>query len=218
MSTSASYSSAAVGSIASNSASSTLDCNHPYYLHPSDNPGMQVTTVVLNDTNYNQWHRSMEIALASKLKLGFVDGSYTQPPTNSPLLIYWLRCNNIIISWILNSVSIDIRNSIVYLKSARTMWLDLEDRFVQRNVPKLFNLRKEISHLTQGSMSISSYFTKFRTINDESDCIVTKPRCTCNLCTCAVNKKLLDMDLNEQLTQFLMGLNETYTGLGVKFY
>lgn len=207
MSTTASYASATVGST---STVSSIDCNHLYYLHPSDNPGMQITTVTLSENNYNQWQRSMEIALSSKLKLGFVDGSYAKPAATSPLLVHWLRCNNMITSWILNSVSVEIRNSIVYLKSARDIWLDLEVRFAQSNVPKLFNLRKEICHLTQGSLSVSAYFTKFRTIHDELECLVTKPRCTCNLCTCTVNAKLNEMDKNVQLTQFLMGLNDTY--------
>lgn len=50
MSTSASYSAAAIGST---SMTNTLDCNHPYYMHPSDNPGMQIITVVLNESYYN---------------------------------------------------------------------------------------------------------------------------------------------------------------------
>lgn len=180
MTTSASYASATLGSTL---LSSTVDCNHPYYLHPSDSPGMQITTVVLNENNYNQRQRSMQIALSSKLKLGFVDGSYTKPAASTQLLVYWLRCNNMVTSWLLNSVSVDIRNSIVYLQSAREIWTDLEIRYAQSNVPKLFHLRKEISHLAQGSMSISAYFMKFRAVHNELECLITKPRCTCNLCT-----------------------------------
>lgn len=96
-STIASYSDATMGST---STSSVLDVNHPYYLHPSDNPGMIVTTVILDEQNYGQWKRSMEIALSSKLKIGFVDGTYVQPTANSPLLTYWLRCNNMVTSWL----------------------------------------------------------------------------------------------------------------------
>lgn len=211
MSTSASYVAATVGS--TSSIQSVFNCNHLYYLHPSNNPGMQLTTIVLDENNYNQWQRSMEIALSSKLKLGFVDGSYAKPVTNSSLLVHWTRCNNMITSWILNSVSVDIRNSIVYIKTARKIWLDLEIRFAQSNVPKLFHLRKEISHLTQGAMSVSAYFTKFRTLHDELECITAKPKCSCNLCTCGINAKLIELDHNVQLTQFLMGLGDSFTAI-----
>ncbi|XP_074352914.1 uncharacterized protein LOC141692072 [Apium graveolens] len=214
MTTGATYASATIGSTSTtNTTSTVMDCNHPYYIHPSDSPGMQIIGIVLTENNYNQWHRSMEIALSSKLKLGFVDGTCVKPASTSPLLMYWNRCNNMITSWILNSVSEDRRNSIVYIQSARDIWLDLEVRFAQSNVPKLFHLRKEIAHLSQGTLSISAYFTKFRTLHDELECLLTKPKCVCNRCTCTVNSKLAEFDKNLQLTQFLMGLNDSFTGI-----
>ena len=173
----ASYSSATLGSSSMPPITGPVDCNHPYYLHPSDNPGMQITTVILTENNYNQWRRSMNVSLSSKLKIGFVDGTYVQPLPNSPLWIHWLRCNNMVTSWLLNSVSDEIRNSIVYIETARDIWRDLEVRLAQSNVPRLFNLRKDIAHLSQGTLSISAYFTKFRTLHDELECLVTKSRC-----------------------------------------
>lgn len=185
-----------------------LDCNHLYYLPSSDHPGMILVTVTLNDSNYSQWCRSMRIALSSKLKLGFIDGTTPKPHATSNLLIYWNRCNDIVISWILNTVSDDIRQSIMYMDSATDMWKDLATRFSHTNVPKLFNLRKEISHLTQGSLSISAYFTKFRSLNDELEAISEMPKCTCAKCTCDINGKLMAFVKTVMLSQFLMGLNE----------
>lgn len=40
-----------------------------------------------------------------------------------------------------------------------------------------------------------------------------KPKCTCTLCTCTVNKKLDEFDQNLQLSQFLIGLNDSFTGI-----
>lgn len=66
-----SYAAATTGS---SSTGTVIDCNHPYFLSSSDHPGMILVTVTLSDHNYNQWSRSMKIALSSKLKLGFIDG------------------------------------------------------------------------------------------------------------------------------------------------
>lgn len=70
MAPSPSYLNAATGN-ASQSAIITvqiIDAFHPYYLHPSNHPGLILVTITLNEQNYNQWFRSMRIALLSKLK------------------------------------------------------------------------------------------------------------------------------------------------------
>lgn len=208
MATQVSYSTATSGEI-----SSTIDSQHPYYLHPSDNPGMNLINITLTESNYSQWSRSMKIALSSKLKLGFIDGSYTSPDANSVLLAYWNRCNHMVISWLLNSISADIRNSIVYMHTAKLIWDDLAIRYAQSNLPKLFNLRKELSQLTQGSLTIASYFTKYKSLSDELDSISSKPYCACNKCSCDVNLKLTAYEDEIRLTQFLMGLSDQFTSV-----
>lgn len=203
-----SYSAAASGS---SLIGSTIDCNHPYFLSPSDHPGMILITVTLSDHNYSQWSRSMLIALSSKLKLGFIDGTIIKHVSTSSLFMYWSRCNDIITSWILNTVSPEIRQSIMYMDSAQAIWSDLVTRFSHTNIPKVFNLRRELAYLTQGSMSISAYFTKFRSLHDELEIISEMPKCSCNKCICDVNQKLLNFMKSNMLSQFLMGLNEQFT-------
>jgi hypothetical protein len=45
-----------------------------------------------------------------------------------------------VISWILNSISKDIAESVIYINTAEEMWLDLKDRFSQKNGPRIFQL------------------------------------------------------------------------------
>lgn len=155
----------------------------------------------------------MEIALSSKLKLGFVDGSCVKTSADSPLASSWMRCNHMVISWILNSVSADIRTSIVYMDSAFLIWTELAVRYAQSNLPKMFSLRKEISHLSQGTLGVTAYYTKYKTSIDELDSLTMHPKCECNKCTCEINTKLRVYDLNVQLMQFFMGLNDSFTAL-----
>ena len=70
---------------------------------------------------YPTWAKSMQIALSAKNKLGFIDGTLTLSPimAKSPLLVQaWTRCNNMVVSWILNSVSPKILASVVYRDTA----------------------------------------------------------------------------------------------------
>ena len=57
----------------------------------------------------------MQIALSVKNKLGFIDGSIQKPEGNDlNLLQSWTRNNNMVISWILNSVSKEISASVLF--------------------------------------------------------------------------------------------------------
>nr|XP_009763850.1 PREDICTED: uncharacterized protein LOC104215692 [Nicotiana sylvestris] len=136
------------------STSPTIDASHPYFLHPSDSPGMTLVSSVFDGRGYGGWRRSLLIALSAKNKLGFIDGSCSAPASDSTSFNLWTRCNDMVTSWLLNSLSKEIVVSVLYSKSAQALWTDLEDRFVQSNEAKLYHLQKEISDLMQGSSDI----------------------------------------------------------------
>ncbi|KAK6157858.1 hypothetical protein DH2020_012106 [Rehmannia glutinosa] len=159
------------------------DPSNVYYLHHSDNPGLVLVSQLLTGDNYASWSRAMQIALSVKNKLGFIDGSLQKPAgTNRQLLQSWTRNNNIVISWILNSVSKEICASIIFSDSARSIWLDLQKRFQQSNDPRLFQLRRDLMNLKQDNMSIGTYFTKLKTLWEELGNF--RPNCSCGHCTC----------------------------------
>ena len=57
----------------------------------------------------------MLIALSVKNKSGFMHGTITKPDSNDGVLLQsWIRNNNMVISWILNSVSKHISASIFF--------------------------------------------------------------------------------------------------------
>ncbi|WOH04397.1 hypothetical protein DCAR_0623806 [Daucus carota subsp. sativus] len=184
-----------------------IDINHPYFLSASDQPGLSLVSEALSDQNYQQWSRSVRIALSAKLKLGFIDGTQVKPDANSPMIHLWIRSNEMVTSWILNSVSAEIRKSLVYFDTAKQIWDDLYNRYAQGNVPRLFHLRKELASLTQGTNSINAYFTPFRGLSDELESMSSIPRCACAVSNAAIDKyeELI------KLSQFLMGLNDQYT-------
>lgn len=101
----------------------------------------------------------MKIALYVRNKLGFIDGACAKPSdTDVSLLNYWIRINNIVISWILNSVSKEISASVLFSDSAASIWDDLKERFQLSNVPRIFQLRRDLMNLHQEQDSVSLYF------------------------------------------------------------
>ena len=72
-----------------------------------------------------------------------------------------------VISWILNALSKEISESVVYVTTTSEISLELEERFGQLHSPQLFQIQKELSQACQGSSNITSYFTKIKRLWDE---------------------------------------------------
>ena len=179
------------------------DPNDPLYLHHSDQPGVVLVTQLLNDENYPTWSRSMLMALNTKNKEGFVDGTLKKPlHGSSTTLQQWTRCNNLVKSWLLNSISPDIGASIIYNDVASDIWNDLKERFSHANSVHLFHIEQEIHDCVQGSMTIGAYYTKLKGLWDELASYTDSSTCTC--ATHGDRNKLM---------QFLMGLNESYSAV-----
>jgi hypothetical protein len=81
-------------------------------------------------------------ALGAKNKTGLVDGMVLQPPNGDPQYAIWLRNDNVVASWLLNSVSKELTASIIYSSTAAAIWHDLQERFLQNNGPRLFQLHQ----------------------------------------------------------------------------
>jgi hypothetical protein len=184
------------------------DPNHHLYLHHSDHPGVVLASQSLNGENYQTWSRAIIMALSAKNKLGFIDGTISQPATSSEDFQQWSRCNNMVKSWLLNSISTDICTSVIYCNLASDIWSDLKERFSQVNGPRMFQLEQDISTLVQGTMPIATYFTKLKGLWDELSAL--QP---ISSCTCGALKEGLKLQQCQRTIKFLMGLNESYAAI-----
>lgn len=148
----------------------------------------------------------MSIALDAKNKFAFIDGSLARPSDSHASFRIWSRCNSMVKSWILNSVSKQIYKSILRFNDASEIWNDLSARFHITNLPRSYQISQQIWSLQQGSMDLSSYFTTLKTLWDELDgatCVETCHRCDC--CK-SINKQVEQ----SKIVKFLAGLNESY--------
>ncbi|KAG5094249.1 hypothetical protein JHK84_049837 [Glycine max] len=109
------------------------DPSHPLFLHHSDGPGLILTSQPLDHKNYTTWSHAMMVALSVKNKVAFIDGSLPMPTTVDPTYVQWTRGNNLVISWLYNSVSKDIISSILFANTAKEISEDLKTRFSRKN-------------------------------------------------------------------------------------
>ncbi|XP_058739773.1 uncharacterized protein LOC131611968 [Vicia villosa] len=126
-----------------------------YYLHPNKNPSIIFVTPLLDHKNYQTWCRSMKVALISKNKLKFVDGTLHLPTVSDPLHELWIFCNNMLLSWIQRSILGTIVKSIMWCDRAAVVWKCLEQRFAHDDIFRIADLLEEITFYQQG---LTNYF------------------------------------------------------------
>ncbi|KAL4597736.1 hypothetical protein ACB092_11G010400 [Castanea dentata] len=205
--------STSTSSSSSRSSSILDDPSNPLYLHHGDSHGAMLVYQPLVGENYPTWARSMQMALIAKNKLGFIDGTLTlsSPMVKTPSTIQaWIRCNKIVASWILNSISQEISTSIICTDTALEIWNNLKERHSQGNRPRVFQLQKDIAGITQGQSSITTYFTHLKALWEQLQNFRPFPTCSCGSCTCNLDKKLSDLQHQDLVMQFLVGLNDSY--------
>lgn len=185
------------------SNSSTVDPSSEMYVHHNDPTNYNLTTQKLNGDNYTHWKSSAEISLIAKNKLGFVTGTCKKPSDDESLIAQWERSNNLVISWLIHSIEPDISNSVLYCKTAVEIWDELSDRFGQSNAPRIYQVQRELASASQGSSSISCYFTHLKTLWDEYLSKIEVPVCACG-------KSFVKLLQSQQVMQFLMGLNDDF--------
>ncbi|GJY58949.1 retrovirus-related pol polyprotein from transposon TNT 1-94 [Tanacetum coccineum] len=103
---------------------------NPLYLHPSDGPSsLTVQEKLIGAQNYRAWRRAIEIEL-------------------------WDTCNNMVICWIMGSVSESIARSIMFVGTASKIWQQLEKRFSLSDGSRKYILNKDTYEITQSGSSI----------------------------------------------------------------
>lgn len=147
----------------------------------------------------------MRLALQGKHKLGFIDGSCLRDAQDEGLREQWDRCNAVVLSWILNTVSPDLQNSLIFFQDARSVWIDLEECFDKVIGSQIFSLHREISDLRQGSSTVSAYYTRLRELWEEQSAILPLPSCQCDN-----TKVYAERAQQQRLLQFLVALNDSY--------
>ena len=59
-------------------------------------------------------------------------------------MIVFLLGNDMVISWLLNSIHPKIANSVIYIKIAVEIWADLQERFSKGNDSRIYQIKRDI--------------------------------------------------------------------------
>lgn len=143
------------------------DMANPLFLHPSDGPhSIQVDKL----QGFHRLQSLVEINLGSKRKLGFVTGTVLKPTDDATQEELWETCNNMVIAWLTSNVSSTNQKSVMFMPTARLIWVNLELRFALTNGSRKYKLNKELYDIRQQSKSVNDYYTSLRIVWEELRC------------------------------------------------
>ncbi|GJX39926.1 ribonuclease H-like domain-containing protein [Tanacetum coccineum] len=132
---------------------STLDCSNVLHLQNSDFNVTNVISIKLSGTeNYRVWAAAMRLAINTRNKTGFIDGTCLKE-TYASSAVYssqWDRCNSIVLSWLLNSVSDDLYLGQIFSENASEVWSELKELMI-----------------SCGSVTLNLANKKFKTLNKD---------------------------------------------------
>ncbi|XP_071708728.1 uncharacterized protein [Rutidosis leptorrhynchoides] len=155
---------------------SKLDFGDPLYFHPSDISSTPIITLKLTGTeNYRVWSCAMTLALQTKNKMGFVNGKVKRDKTNAILGNQWDRCNSVVLSWILGTISEELYLGQVYSTIASEVWTELKETYDKVDGAVIFNLHKKINSITQNGSSLSEYYHTLNSLWKQFDAMVHIP-------------------------------------------
>ncbi|KAL2936687.1 Methane monooxygenase component A alpha chain [Bienertia sinuspersici] len=141
------------------SNSEKIDTASPLYLHPSDGTNSVTVEKLQGTSNYKEWRRDFEITLAAKRKLGFVIGGVKKDENDVFKRDCWETCNNMVISWILHSVSEQIKNLL-------------------SNGARKYSLNKLTYETKQQGKLVSEYYTEMKVVWEELESLSIMPALT----------------------------------------
>ncbi|XP_058733710.1 uncharacterized protein LOC131605359 [Vicia villosa] len=192
-------------------AAFATNSTNPLYLHSNESPALILVAPPLDNKNYHTWSRLMHIALISKNKERFIDGSFPKQFVSDPMYAQWIRCNTMVLSWIQRSISESIAKSVLWIATPSDVWNNLRIRFSHSDVFRISDIQEELYRFRQGTLDVSEYFTQLKMLWDELENYHPLPCCTCSFaCSCGVVDSAKKYREQDYVIRFLKRLNDRF--------
>ncbi|KAA8542387.1 hypothetical protein F0562_023477 [Nyssa sinensis] len=135
-------------------------------------------SIKLDRTNYPHWLAQIVPILKSKNLMGFVTGTTSCPAEfkcNSdgtftievdPRYVSWHQQDQMILSWISNSLSPSVLSTVARFISSHATWSSLEKRYASQSKNRILQLRHDLLTVKGEGLSISDFVDKINQIAD----------------------------------------------------
>jgi hypothetical protein len=132
------------------------------------NIAQRLSLVLLKEFNYLHWSRAVTIAINGRSKLGFINSSISSPNMDYPEYEIWLSKDQLVMSWILNSMERNLAEIFSYSESAHDLWNAIRDMYGnQNNTTQIFQIHREIANLHQDNKSFVQLLENLKSLWNE---------------------------------------------------
>ena len=140
-------------------SSQTQTNSSPNLINLSEDGTIPITGFKLTSYNVNQWSHSVMIFICGKEKEDYLKGTAVQPKESSSDFRKWKVENNMVMSWLLNSMTNETGENFLYYKTAKEIWDAVRETYSNKdNTSIVFEIKGILQDLKQGEQSITEYF------------------------------------------------------------
>ena len=137
--------------------------------------------IKLDRSNYMIWKSQILSSVRANGLEDLLDGSKTSPDqflqseTESisgdaelnPAYTTWKRKDQLLLSWLMSSISIEILSLVVNFETSLELWTSLKQQFGYETSAKKVHLKIMLNNLRKGPMTVTEFFGKLKAITDE---------------------------------------------------
>lgn len=141
-------------------------------------------TLKLSDKNYLSWKFQFEQFLNSQSLLGHVTGATPRPEatltvrvqeqdteTANPAYAKWVRTDQIVMAWLVGSLSEDAIKGIYGLRSAQEIWYHLAQKYNRVTPTRKLDIQSRIQSMKKGNKKFSQYVSEIKALCDQLESI-----------------------------------------------
>lgn len=114
----------------------------------------------INGKNYLQWSQSVMMFICGRGKDELLLEASTIPKPDDPKFKTWKSENNLVMSWLINSMTLEIGENFLLYHSVKEIWDATKNTYLSRdNSAELFAVESLLHDQRQGDESVTTYFT-----------------------------------------------------------
>ncbi|GMP56667.1 hypothetical protein CsSME_00021073 [Camellia sinensis var. sinensis] len=164
---------------------------------------LPITAHKLNGQNYLQWSQSILMFIRGKEKDDYITGASALPETTASTYKRWIAENNMVMSWLVNSMTTDIGENFLSCDTAKEIWDMAKETFSDKeNTSEIIQLESSLHNLRQDNLTVTEYFNTLTRLWRQLDTFeVHNWQCVADG---LLYKKIVE---GKRVFKFLLGLN-----------